>query len=120
MTASLRSRLLLLAAGTNGAMAVMAAAYGAHGLDGHATELIEKGSNFQLLHATLLVALVPGQGRWQTAAAVLFVLGMILFCGSLYVMVIWSVPTTALVPLGGSAFIFGWLMLVIAALRGDR
>ncbi len=119
MTGKLRGRLLLFAGGANGAMAMMAAAYGAHGLDGHAAELIEKASHFQLLHAAVLVALVAGQGRWQAAAAILFVVGMILFSGSLYVMAILSVPTTALVPLGGGAFIFGWLMLMVAGLRGS-
>jgi uncharacterized membrane protein YgdD (TMEM256/DUF423 family) len=108
-------RLLRVIAGVSGAMAIGFAAYAAHGIDGQAAEWIEKGSRYQLIHAAVLLAPVY-QGRWGKFAAALFVAGMVLFSGSLYVMAL-SGTHLPLVPFGGTAFILGWLCLAVSALR---
>jgi uncharacterized membrane protein YgdD (TMEM256/DUF423 family) len=111
-------RLCLLAAGLGGAMAVGFAALSAHGMDGQAADWLERGSRFQLIHAValLVLGLGRGQGRWLKASSALFLLGSILFSGSLYAMALASLPVVYLVPAGGTCFILGWLALAIGAL----
>jgi uncharacterized membrane protein YgdD (TMEM256/DUF423 family) len=115
----LAQRLCLAVAGLGGAMAVAAAASGAHGLDGQAASWIEKGSRFQLIHACALLALAraPLAGLWPRLAALLFLAGMVLFSGSLYAMALSAWKPVFLVPLGGGAYLCGWLALAAAALR---
>lgn len=112
-------RALLFAAGLNGALAMMAAAYGAHGVEAHPAQLIEKGSQFQLLHAVALLALalsgVPG--RWLKAAALLFLTGIILFSGSLYLIALTGFGASPALPIGGSCFILGWCLIALGAFR---
>jgi uncharacterized membrane protein YgdD (TMEM256/DUF423 family) len=124
MTTLRWQRLCVLAAGLSGAMAVAFAAMGAHGAaSAQAADWLERGSRFQLIHAAVLVVLGlgRGQGRWLMAASVLFLLGSILFSGSLYAMALASLPIVYLVPIGGSCFILGWLALACGAISpGSR
>jgi len=110
-------RLCVVVAGISGAMAVGFAAMSAHGMEGQAADWLERGSRFQLIHAVVLLALGVGrgQGRWLKAASLLFLLGTILFSGSLYAMALASWPVVFLVPAGGSCFILGWLALAGSA-----
>lgn len=123
MTTVTWQRLCVLAAGVSGAMAVGFAAMSAHGMDGQAADWLERGSRFQLIHAValLVLGLGRGQGRWLKASSALFLLGSILFSGSLYAMALASLPVVYLVPVGGSCFILGWVALAIGALSpGSR
>ena len=117
MTTVRWQNLCVLLGGLSGAMAVSFAAMGAHGVDGQAADWLGRGSHFQLVHAAVLVALGLGQGRgrWLKAASALFLLGSILFSGSLYAMALASLPVVFLVPVGGSCFILGWLALACSA-----
>jgi uncharacterized membrane protein YgdD (TMEM256/DUF423 family) len=104
-------------------MAVGLAAMGAHGVEAQAADWLERGSRFQLIHAgvLLVLGLGRGQGRWLKAASSLFLLGSILFSGSLYAMALASSPIVFLVPVGGSCFILGWLALACGAMSpGSR
>lgn len=58
---------------------------------------------------------------WGTLAAVLMVVGIVLFSGTLYVQGVsgWG-PGTMLTPTGGTLLILAWLSLAVAALRGPR
>jgi uncharacterized membrane protein YgdD (TMEM256/DUF423 family) len=111
-------RLSIAAAGLSGAMAVGFAAIAAHGLDGKAADWIGRGAHFQLIHAVALLALGLGRGDgpWLKAAALLWGAGIILFSGALYVVALTGLPVTALVPVGGCAFILGWLTVMISAI----
>ena len=123
MTTVRWQRLCVLAAGISGAMAVGFAAMSAHGMEGQAADWLERGSRFQLIHAValLVLGLGRGQGRWLKASSALFLLGSILFSGSLYAMALASLPVVYLVPVGGSCFILGWVALAIGALSpGSR
>src|ERR1700761_2085847 len=111
MTTVRWQRLCTLQGGLSGATAVLFAAAGAHGVDGQAADWLGRGSHFQLMHAValLVLGLGRGQGRWFKAASALFLLGSILFSGSLYAMALLSWPVVFLVPVGGTCFILGWL-----------
>ncbi len=114
-------------AAVNGLIAVALGAFAAHGLKGRLDEAklasFEVGVRYQMYHALALLAAawvmsVRPSGA-ATAAGVLFLIGVVLFSGSIYGLSLagwkWLGPVT---PLGGVCMIVGWLMLAIAALRG--
>lgn len=113
-----------MAAGS-GALAVVAGAFGAHGLRQQVgTQLLSAwntGAHYHLLHSVVLLALGLFQvatGRSVRLPAWLFSLGILLFSGSLYALVLtgwrWIGPVT---PIGGLLLIAGWLALLGLALR---
>lgn len=96
-------------AALSGALAVGAGAFGAHGADGRAAELLKTGAQYQLTHAiAALVAL-------QLAArgpAWCFVAGGAVFAGTLYAMAEGAPKWLgAVTPVGGVLLIAGWLWL---------
>ena len=122
-----RVNLPLLAADISGAIAVAAGAYGHHGLDADdvAREAFMTGVQYQMWHALALLAaawLSESSGsrrRWALGAATFFVLGTLLFSGTLYIFgATGDVPVAGAAPAGGIAFIAGWLLLAVAALWG--
>lgn len=119
----------MIAAGAlNGALAVMAGAFGAHGLKAKLTpELLATwgtGAEYHMYHALalVLVGIVAGATPTGTVngAGIAMLVGIVLFSGSLYVLALTGVKTLgAITPLGGVAFIVGWLMLAYAAWQGS-
>ena len=116
-----------------GAIAVALGAFGAHGLKkivpAETVQTFQTGVQYQMYHA--LALLLTGllyekcSERFVKIAGILFTIGVILFSGSLYILTTGKVAeTTALdkagmiTPLGGLAFIGGWLFLFLAAIRG--
>jgi uncharacterized membrane protein YgdD (TMEM256/DUF423 family) len=108
-------------------LAVMAGAFGAHGLRGMVSErgleVFQTAVTYQVYHAIALVllALLSATGlsrRLLGVAGGFFLAGILLFSGSLYLLVLtdirWVGPIT---PLGGICFMVGWALLVAAALR---
>jgi len=101
-------------------LAVAAGAFGVHGLRGRLApdmlEVFETAARYQMYHALALFAVAWASARWpaspSTAAGWLFVAGIVLLCGRLYVL---SLSGTrwigAVTPLGGLAFLAGWLAL---------
>jgi uncharacterized membrane protein YgdD (TMEM256/DUF423 family) len=121
------ARLFLMIAAISGFFAVVIGAFVAHGLKKilapAALEVVKTGVQYQMYHALalLLVALwlnhkpaAPG----LKAGGLAFILGSLLFSGSLYALALgaprWLGPVT---PLGGLCFLIGWLLLLIAAWR---
>jgi uncharacterized membrane protein YgdD (TMEM256/DUF423 family) len=108
-------------------LAVAAGAFGAHLLRGRFTPealvTFETGARYHMYHALGLLAVAWAAARWPggavTAAGWLFVAGTVVFSGSLYLLALtghrWLGAVT---PLGGLAFLLGWLALAWAALRG--
>jgi len=110
-----------------GLLAVMLGAFGAHGLRGQIDETLlaafNTGAQYQMYHALallmvgILAQLFPAQKllRWSGS---FFIAGMILFSGSLYALALtqikWFGPVT---PVGGVAFMVGWLLLAFAATK---
>ena len=103
-------------------IAVMLGAFGAHGLKGHldayAMGVYDKAVFYHFIHALglLLISVLPSSGRLSEAAAArvcsLLMAGIVLFSGSLYALAISGERMLgAVTPLGGIAFILGWLLL---------
>lgn len=110
------------------ALGVGLGAFGAHGLknrlDAYSMSVYEKAVFYHFVHALgiLLVALFARVNiiafPAQTRVCVLLALGILLFSGSLYALAITGVRILgAITPLGGLAFIAGWLLLGYEALR---
>jgi uncharacterized membrane protein YgdD (TMEM256/DUF423 family) len=101
-------------------VAVAAGAFGAHGLRGalppDLLDVFETGVRYQMYHAlALLVVAWLASSRPATVAGWLFVAGTVLFSGSLYVLSLSGVRWLgAITPLGGLAFLAGWLALAWA------
>lgn len=111
-------------------VAVMAGAFGAHGLrtmvSARGLEVFQTAVTYQVYHsiALILVAILAGMGlhrRLLVFASGFFLLGILLFSGSLYVLVLtdirWVGPIT---PIGGACFMVGWALVLIAGLRRQR
>ena len=109
-------------------LAVILGAFGAHGLKNLvAPELIdtwEKAVRYQIVHALALLILAWAISHWPQGANLwvlggwLFLAGVVLFSGSLYLLVLSGIKWLgAITPLGGVAFGIGWLCLLMAAWR---
>lgn len=107
-------RLWLCLAGLNGAIAVMAAAYGWHALDGN--PFFNRAATFQIIHAVALigVALLSNHPNIRPLpvrfAGILLQTGIIFFSGSLYKLALTgSTLFPGAAPTGGFCLIAGWL-----------
>ena len=98
----------------------MAGAFGAHGLEGRVTpdrlETFKTGVTYQMYHALALLfvgwAVLQGASEAVTWAGYAFTVGIIVFSGSLYLLVLTDTGWLgAVTPLGGVAFIAGWALL---------
>src|SRR5689334_18120748 len=113
------------------ALAVAFGAFGAHGLrsrlDAYSLSVYEKAVFYHFVHALgiLCIAIlartsaitVSGANR----AAGLLLVGILVFSGSLYALAITGIRTLgAITPIGGVAFIAGWLWLACAAFRSQH
>ena len=115
----------LLIAAVSGFLAVALGAFGAHGLRDKLTAdmlaVYHTGVQYHFYHtlALLLVAvllLLSPQSAWLKWSGNLFALGILVFSGSLYVLAISGVRWLgAITPLGGVAFLAGWICLAVAA-----
>lgn len=119
-------RVLLLLAALFGFTGVGLGAFAAHGLKGQLSAeylaVFQTGVHYQMLHALALLALAALWqrlgGRLLTAAGVCFCVGILLFSGSLYALTLSGVSSLGMItPLGGLAFLSGWLCLGLAAWR---
>lgn len=120
---------LFFAIGTASAfIAVAAGAFGAHGLkDRVSAEMLaifETAARYQMYHAFALLAVAWASARFANSTQLitiggwLFIIGTILFSGSLYILSLTEIRWLgAITPLGGIAFLAGWLCLAWAALR---
>jgi uncharacterized membrane protein YgdD (TMEM256/DUF423 family) len=116
---------LALLVGLAGASAVMLGAFGAHALrqvlDPQHRELWRTAVDYHVWHALALVLAVGlGRGRSRRFAVVAFALGIVLFSGSLYALALGAPRWVGVVtPLGGLAFIAGWIALGLSLRRGN-
>ncbi|MFT3746845.1 MAG: DUF423 domain-containing protein [Agriterribacter sp.] len=115
-----------------GALSVALGAFGAHSLkkliDENALSTFETGVRYQFYHTFALLSVGILYRRMPTKlmewAGILFISGIILFCGSLYVLTFLQAVENvglkgigAVTPLGGVCFIAGWICLFIQALK---
>ena len=128
---SMFSRWVLSAGAGFSLLAVILGAFAAHGLktvlDAQQLALFETASKYQMYHALalLVVGVMLTNPQFSRSllklAALAFILGIILFSGSLYLLALVGVSWLgAITPLGGIAFLSGWLIMMIAALKLAR
>jgi uncharacterized membrane protein YgdD (TMEM256/DUF423 family) len=107
--------------GLFGAIGVLLAAFGAHGLDPYLDEASmqtwQTAARFHLFHA-LALGLSAAHPSRPRLAVLGFGAGIVLFSGSLYVMAVSDLNLGPITPLGGLAFVAGWTALAMA--RADR
>jgi uncharacterized membrane protein YgdD (TMEM256/DUF423 family) len=110
-----------------GLTGVLTGAFGAHGLKDRLSpddlDTWETAARYHFFHALALVAVAYAANRWggglTTAAGWLFVVGVLLFSGSLYALALSGVRVLgAITPFGGLCFILGWLFLAVVAIKG--
>lgn len=107
----------------NAALAVVMGAFGAHGLKESLTpELLTvygTGADYHLFHALglLLVGLIAREDHRALVAwsGWLLLAGIVVFSGSLYILAVSGERWLGMItPIGGTAFIAGWILLAIA------
>lgn len=119
-------RLWIVMGSISGFVSVAAGAFGAHvlrqKLEPDLLAVFETAARYQMYHALALVGVgllcLRGQSAACTAAGAGFAAGTVLFSGSLYLLALTGTRWLgAITPLGGVAFLAGWVALAIAALR---
>ncbi|WP_043284134.1 DUF423 domain-containing protein [Reyranella massiliensis] len=117
----------IVVAALSAATAIAVGAFAAHGLDlgteagRKARDWLQTGSQYEMIHALAILAVASLSaklnGKLAITAQVLFLLGSILFPGALYSLA-FNGPRWfgAVAPIGGLAFIAGWVCLALAAL----
>lgn len=109
-------------AGLSGFMALSMGAIAAHAFSMiQLIALVEKGSLYQLLHTLALLWLIGREGAFNAIARWLFVFGMLLFCGSLYVKAFnYFADISLTTPAGGILLMLGWVSLALGARLGKK
>ena len=120
-------RTFLLIGALAGVVGVTLGAFGAHGLRARLTPdllaVFETGVRYHMYHALAILGVASVAERLQASRLVLasgwlFLAGIILFSGSLYLLAVTGVRVLgAITPFGGVAFLLGWGCLALAALR---
>lgn len=110
-----------------GLIGVAAGAFGAHAIRERVTpERLanwKTGADYELWHALATIAAGLAAVRWDSGAAAAagwcFVLGTVLFSGSLYALALTDRRKLgAITPIGGVLLLLGWALLIVAAIRG--
>jgi uncharacterized membrane protein YgdD (TMEM256/DUF423 family) len=122
----------LIAGSLLGALSVILGAFGAHGLkkivSPEAVSTFETGVRYQFYHtfALLIVAILFEKfpGKYLVWAGNSFLMGILLFSGSLYLLTALNATETVglrkvgiITPFGGLFFVAGWLLMLIAFLK---
>ncbi len=119
-------------AAVNGFLVVALGAFGAHGLEaklkanGHVDNW-QTAVHYQMFHTVALLGVAwmasltasgqPGGGLVHAAGWCLL-MGIIIFSGSLYALALTNITKLgAITPIGGTLFLVGWVLLLVAALK---
>ena len=109
-----------------GALGVILGAFGAHALkdslDNYSLNIYQKAVFYQFIHAIALILTGVIQHQFQQLNLVIaqwsFFLGIIIFSGSLYILAVSGAKWMgAITPIGGVAFIVGWVWLSFKCLQ---
>jgi uncharacterized membrane protein YgdD (TMEM256/DUF423 family) len=121
-------RLFVALGAITAGLAVAAGAFAAHGLKSRLEPdllaVFETGARYQMYHGLALFAVAWTVARWPEGGAALagwlFLAGIVIFSGSLYLLALTGVRWLgAVTPLGGLAFLGGWAVLAWTALRSS-
>ena len=123
----MNQKITFIWAGVFGCLGVMIGAFGAHALKpaleaAGRLETFETAVKYQFYHtlALLAVGLMMNHiaGKALHYASLLFVLGILIFSGSLYILCMTGLGILgAVTPLGGLLFIAGWIVIVVSVAR---
>lgn len=123
----MNQKTILISGAVAGALAVSIGAFGAHGLkqillENQRAETFELAVRYQFYHAfaVLLAGLFMQffDEKKLRLAAICFLVGIVIFSGSLYALSLTGVTILgAITPLGGVAFILGWIFMIMAFTR---
>jgi len=119
------TRIFLAIASILGGISVVLGAFAAHALkdrlSDRALAIWETGTRYQMYHALALILIALLISRFPNstpliAAGFAFIAGIFIFSGSLYALSLSGIKWLgAITPLGGVAFIIGWICLLVAA-----
>ncbi|PKH11823.1 DUF423 domain-containing protein [Planomicrobium sp. MB-3u-38] len=122
-------KFFLIAGAVNALLSVAFGAFGAHMLEGRVADKYldtwQTAVQYQMFHSIGLIVVAVlmsttligplGSLNW---AGYLMLAGIIIFSGSLYILSLTGISILgAITPIGGVAFIAGWVMLIIAAMK---
>ncbi|MBD3584962.1 DUF423 domain-containing protein [Salinimonas sp. HHU 13199] len=120
-------KLIICAGAAGGLTAVILGALAAHGLEGilsaSSLQSFKTAVSYQMYHSLALL-LVAGLPQLKRSLAILaawsFILGVLLFSGSIYLLTLaqlsWLGPVT---PVGGLILMAGWILVLTAAIKGE-
>ncbi|MCF6094055.1 DUF423 domain-containing protein [Microaerobacter geothermalis] len=121
-------KLFVILGSLNMFLSVALGAFGAHGLKGKISPdllaIYQTGVQYQMIHAIALIFIAILSDRLGAISLMnwsgwLFQIGILLFSGSLYALSISGIKVLgAITPFGGVAFLLGWILLALAAIRG--
>ncbi|MDA1051585.1 MAG: DUF423 domain-containing protein [Planctomycetota bacterium] len=133
----MRPRQILVAGSVLGGLGVALGAFGAHWLEGAVAQwglepqeqvkqlaTWEVAVRYQMYHALALLAIglraMRGNTRYLGWSAKLFIVGVTIFSGCLYTLVLSGAKILgAVVPIGGTCLIVGWILLAMAAWKSQ-
>lgn len=123
----MNSILLIKIVALSGFASVALGAFGAHGLKNSLSEpmlaVYQTGVQYQIYHTLALLGVAAlmqffPKNSWLIFSAIGFCLGIIVFSGSLYVLSLSGIKWLgAITPIGGLAFLAGWVCLFISTLQ---
>ena len=111
----------------SGALSVTFGAFGAHGLEDRLSasylDTFNAAVRYQFLHTLALLGIIclPDhlvKLRTLHWVAISFTVGVLLFSGSLYLLVLFDIPSLGMItPIGGASLILGWVLLLLSVRR---
>jgi len=111
----------------SGALSVTFGAFGAHGLEDRLSasylDTFNTAVRYQFLHTLALLGIIclPDhlvKLRTLHWVAISFTAGVLLFSGSLYLLVLFDIPSLGVItPIGGASLILGWVLLLLSVRR---
>lgn len=109
-----------------GGLSVILGAFGAHSLrnilETRQLEIFETATRYQMYHALALILtgilLEKSANTWLVWAGFAFLVGVIIFSGSLYALALSNIKWLgAITPIGGVAFILGWIFILLGVIK---
>ncbi len=116
----------LFVGAVNGFLSVLLGAFAAHllksKLEPRLFDVFEVGNRYHMYHSLALLAVAWMAGRGPSSlvgiAGMCFLLGIVLFSGSLYLLAVTGIKQLGIItPFGGLAFLVGWASLAVAAIK---
>lgn len=122
-------RFSIIFSAISGFLSVALGAFGAHALKNVVTpeqlSVWHTAVFYQIIHTLAILAVATLSSfictKWAKISIILFVLGIFLFSGSLYALVLFGIGKLGIItPIGGTCFMWAWLSLGVGAWRKQK